>query len=47
MKYAIILSKGGIVMDKNNLYAVGQFKDKVYDVKTGELIKETEWSKIP
>lgn len=32
-------------MDRNNLHAVGQFKDKVYDAKTGELIKETEWSR--
>ena|SRR5574344_1876230 len=26
-------------------FTMGQFKDKIYDAKTGELIKETEWSK--
>lgn len=34
-------------MEKTNVtgFAMGQFRDRVYDVKTGELIKETEWSK--
>ena len=34
-------------MENTNVtsFAMGQFKDKVYDIETGELIKETEWSK--
>nr|DAI99405.1 MAG TPA: baseplate protein [Caudoviricetes sp.] len=34
-------------MENTNVtgFAMGQFRDRVYDVETGELIKETEWSK--
>lgn len=32
-------------MENNSLHAVGQFKDRVYDANTGELIHETEWSR--
>ena len=34
-------------MEKTNVtgFAMGQFRDRIFDAKTGELIKETEWSK--
>lgn len=32
-------------MENNNMKAVGQFKDRIYDAKTGKLIAETDWSK--
>ena len=34
-------------MENTNVtgFAMGQFRDRIFDAKTGELIEETEWSK--